>query len=251
MSSFLDMKTLIHMGIELIIIGGIAFYLNRKINATDLQIAVQKERIDALETLVKQQKSIIEKHNVVLQQILDHLRTQPVSVPSERRGLGATKAVTSKRASAPQPKAKATRPPRDENFERRVDEAVHHAVVAGIEAHQSVRGAKVQEVDDESEPVEEVDLDALLEQELSSMNTSQQSSTGVETSPIEDEDDGDGIEIECEGDVCVVKDKGASQSKTDLLKTSKAAVSTPKAVPKSVVTSNVAAKKKNTIAKHA
>lgn len=74
----LDKKVLIHVCTELIIIGGIAFWLNSKINSQEATIArLEKENKELAERL--------KKIEIFLQNIYGQQQSSPTSKPSKKK----------------------------------------------------------------------------------------------------------------------------------------------------------------------
>lgn len=178
------MKTLIHIGVELIVIGGITFWLNRNINAADLRITELQKQVTALEETVKKQSEIILKHEELLNQIINYIQSpqqQTQSQPAVRRPVAGPSARVPTRSQAPPP-------------QRAAQPVQTHVPVQQAQVPKVVPQAVVEQPDIPPEQ-----LDQLLEQELQNMAPSE-----VE---IEAEDaDSEGIEIECQGDICVLKE---------------------------------------------
>lgn len=66
----LDMQTLIHVGTELVIIGGISFWLNRRIGAIDSKCEDLLKKIAAYEDIISQQQALLQRHEQIFQRIL-------------------------------------------------------------------------------------------------------------------------------------------------------------------------------------
>lgn len=164
MASFIDMKTLIHVGVELIVVTGITYWLNRKINGTELKVSEQQAQIKALEETVKRQSETIAKHNEILTDLISIVQTGGIARPQQAR--------------QPLPPSRPQQPPQQ-----------RPAPPSSTPRNIPPRGVL---------PVEQPDvapeqLDQLLEQELHSLQMS-------------GEGEDDGIEIECNGDVCLIKE---------------------------------------------
>lgn len=177
------MKTLIHMGIELIVIGGITYWLNRKINGAEVRITEQQAQIAALQEVVKKQGETIAKHNELLQRIVDFIESGGLAhqqaAPQQTRPQQMRAAVPKVQ---PRPVAKAVQTPPQRMT---------------LPAPSVMTAPPVIEQPD----VAPEQLDQLLEQELQSMSGSSEA-----------EAESEGIEIECHGDVCLIKDTSKSVS---------------------------------------
>lgn len=66
----LDMQTLIHVGTELVIIGGISFWLNRRIGAVDSKCEDLLKKIAAYEDIISQQHVLLQRHEDIFQRML-------------------------------------------------------------------------------------------------------------------------------------------------------------------------------------
>lgn len=94
MGGWVSMSTLIHVGIELVVIGGVTYWLNRKINATSSDIAAlttqlttQTNKAAALEETIKKQSAqitqlinIVTEQDTALKSIVSYLETLPNTV---------------------------------------------------------------------------------------------------------------------------------------------------------------------------
>jgi hypothetical protein len=64
MSTIIDKTFLIHIGIELVVVGGLSFWLNRKISVVDAKYT-------ALLEIISKQQSIIDTHDRILRAIVE------------------------------------------------------------------------------------------------------------------------------------------------------------------------------------
>ena len=82
----MDTKTMIHAGVEIVIIGGIAFYFNKRIGALEQGIGNAVEnarRIKELEDTIASQQDIIAKHEQVINYFASMLNRLPQSMFSQ------------------------------------------------------------------------------------------------------------------------------------------------------------------------
>lgn len=66
----LDTKTLVHVGVEVVVIGGVAFWLNGKISTVQKELAEALGRIQRMEEIINQQNQVITRHEMILRQIM-------------------------------------------------------------------------------------------------------------------------------------------------------------------------------------
>ena len=81
----MDKTTLIHMGVELAVVGGISFWLNRKINGLNDKVNEMAEQLGHYEAIIAKQNEIIAKHDAVLSSIMGAPRTTQPQVEQPRR----------------------------------------------------------------------------------------------------------------------------------------------------------------------
>lgn len=65
-----DMKTLIHVGTELVAIGGLTFWMNKRISSIQSQVSTRDEKIGELETIIQQQSRMLAEHEHVLRMLM-------------------------------------------------------------------------------------------------------------------------------------------------------------------------------------
>jgi len=70
MSNYIDTKTIVHLTVEAVVIGGAVFWLNGKISNVQNNVAELQQRIRALEEIISRQDQVITQHSKILQQIL-------------------------------------------------------------------------------------------------------------------------------------------------------------------------------------
>ena len=64
-----DTKTLVHAGVEIVIIGGIAFWLNTRISGLQEELTVLRQKVESLEGVIQQQNQLLSRHEAILRQI--------------------------------------------------------------------------------------------------------------------------------------------------------------------------------------
>lgn len=77
---------MVHIGAEVVVIGGVFFYLNSKINKIEMGIGdaiTISERMRKLEDIIRSQQDIIAKHEEILRQICS--RPMPLAQPQHRQ----------------------------------------------------------------------------------------------------------------------------------------------------------------------
>lgn len=93
----LDKATLIHLGAELVVVGGLTFWFQRKTSALQGEIDNLNEKLGKCHEIIQQQSQIIQQHDQILRQILGG--GAPQSLPS--------RAPVAPRTSEPQPSRQA------------------------------------------------------------------------------------------------------------------------------------------------
>jgi len=66
----LDTKTMIHIGVEAVVIGGVTFWLNGRVSSVQRTCQELQERLQTLESVIQQQNQIISRHEAVLRQVM-------------------------------------------------------------------------------------------------------------------------------------------------------------------------------------
>ncbi len=70
MLSSVDTKTMIHVGVEMVVIGGITFWLNKRISGVQDIVDDLVKKIKSLESIIQQQEQMISRHENILRQIM-------------------------------------------------------------------------------------------------------------------------------------------------------------------------------------
>lgn len=65
----LDTQTLIHVGTELVVVGGIAFWLNKRIGAVDAKYDELVRRLAAYEEIIEKQNQMLARHEATFQRM--------------------------------------------------------------------------------------------------------------------------------------------------------------------------------------
>lgn len=82
-----NMQTLIHVGIELVVVGGLAFWANRRIVGVENSVADLAKRIVALEGVIEKQQQFMMQQDALIRQMLGMVEPQGPSSrpPTEQR----------------------------------------------------------------------------------------------------------------------------------------------------------------------
>ena len=171
-----DTKTLIHVGVELVVIGGLTFWFQRKTSLLHEEIDDLRGKLSKLEDIINQQGKMLNQHEQFIQMI----------------GRGMPPQMSGPRHQGMPP----------QNMPTSRLEPEKRSVPNQPRVHQP-RVEQPQE-DDSEENISESELDSLLGDEINQLHKSRQ----------DPKDDGpEFIEIECNGDSCDLK-KPRSKSKS-------------------------------------
>lgn len=80
-----NMQTLIHVGVELVVVGGLAFWANRRIVGVENSVADLAKRIIALEGVIEKQQQFMLQQDALLRQMLGMVEPQAESRVSNRQ----------------------------------------------------------------------------------------------------------------------------------------------------------------------
>lgn len=75
-----DTATLIHIGVELIVVAGLAFWVHKKTNNLQDQITALNEKINSYEEHLKRQGELLAQHENVLRQLFSNQNTNTQQV---------------------------------------------------------------------------------------------------------------------------------------------------------------------------
>ena len=149
----LDTQTLIHVGTELVVVGGIAFWLNKRIGAVDAKYDDILKRLVAYEEIIEKQNQMIARHEAAFQRLFGGPPPNPQALQaSTSAGAG----------NPPPPLGKSPNPAQNKS-----------APVP----NQKTPSARVEEIQDDEKDDEETpadispdQLDLLLQQELAQLD---------------------------------------------------------------------------------
>lgn len=79
---FVDQKTLIHAGIEFVVIGGVTFWLNRRISNIHEEVIELRKKVDSYEHIIQQQNQLLSRHETMLRQIFGEQPKKSIPPPS-------------------------------------------------------------------------------------------------------------------------------------------------------------------------
>jgi len=182
-------QTLVHVGVELVVIGGLTFWFQRKTSLLQGEIDELREKVAGYENVIQNQGQLLAKHDQLLRQILGGGGIPPIGGPAPGQ------------SGHPPGGHPSTRPPRGPPPGRRPPPG---GVPGFSPAH-----PPPQEDEELDLPAEE--LDRLLQEELGNLESSRSPKKKSKRTPPEF------IELECHGDVCELKSQ-ESPSSTQRLK---------------------------------
>ena len=151
----LDTQTLIHVGTELVIVGGIAFWLNKRIGAVDAKYEDLLKRLVAYEEIIEKQNQMIARHEAAFQRLFGGPPPNPQALQaSTSTGAG----------NPPPPPGKSPNPAQNKS-------------APAPAPNQKTHSARVEEIQDDEKDDEETpadvspdQLDLLLQQELAQLD---------------------------------------------------------------------------------
>ncbi len=82
----LDTQTLIHVGTELVVVGGIAFWLNKRIGAVDAKYDDLLKRLSAYEEIIEKQNQMIARHEATFQRMFGPPNPPPTPPGAQGQG---------------------------------------------------------------------------------------------------------------------------------------------------------------------
>lgn len=65
----MDTKTMIHIGTELLLIGGLGFWMKKRVDTLDAKVDDLEKKISAYEEIISQQQSILARHEEMLRKV--------------------------------------------------------------------------------------------------------------------------------------------------------------------------------------
>lgn len=71
MMNSVDSKTLVHVGVEFVVIGGVTFWLNKRISSVQEEVLELRKKVESYETVIQQQSRLINRHEEMLSQIFN------------------------------------------------------------------------------------------------------------------------------------------------------------------------------------
>lgn len=171
-------QTLVHVGVELVVIGGLTFWFQRKTSLLQGEIDELREKVAGYENVIQNQGQLLAKHDQLLRQILGGGGIPPIGGPAPGPPRG------------PPP---GRRPP-----------------PGGVPGFSPAHPPPPQEDEEPDLPAEE--LDRLLQEELGNLESSRSPKKKSKRTPPEF------IELECHGDVCELKPQESPSSTQRLKK---------------------------------
>jgi len=80
-----DTKTLVHIGVEAVVIGGVVFWLNGRISGVQTGLAELQQKIQMLEGVIQQQNQLLSRHEAILRQMMGAPQVDPPQDSSYRQ----------------------------------------------------------------------------------------------------------------------------------------------------------------------
>src|SRR5258706_13791319 len=80
----INMQTLIHVGVELVVIGGLVFLSNKRIGAVETSVEELNKKIAALEIIVDRQQQILAQQDAIFRQIIGDTSPGPRYNPNSQ-----------------------------------------------------------------------------------------------------------------------------------------------------------------------
>jgi hypothetical protein len=80
----LDTKTLIHVGTELVVVGGLAFWMNKKIGLVESKMDALLQQLAVYEDAIQKQQKMINTHEAAFRQIFGGHKPQGLPSPPEQ-----------------------------------------------------------------------------------------------------------------------------------------------------------------------
>lgn len=65
----MDTKTMVHIASEILLIGGLGFWMKKRVDTLDAQVDEMSKKLTVYENIIQQQQQLLAKHEAVLQQI--------------------------------------------------------------------------------------------------------------------------------------------------------------------------------------
>lgn len=78
----MDTQTLIHVGTELVVIGGLTFWLNKRISSLETIIGSLEHKLSSYENIIQQQNQLINKHEQIFRELFGQKFNKP-NVPDQ------------------------------------------------------------------------------------------------------------------------------------------------------------------------
>jgi hypothetical protein len=151
-SSAFDMKTLIHVGVEVLVVGAITFWFQKKSSSQQAEIEELRGKVEKMEEVLEAQNRLLMEHRNIFSNILGGRPPPPLQNNSQPRSPSQPPPSNAPRARPPDTTPNKKVPPRPPTPEEPSEEE--------------------EEIEEEEEEEEEVDMDELLKEELQSITVS-------------------------------------------------------------------------------
>lgn len=151
-----DTKMMVHIGTELLLIGGLGFWMKKRVDTLDLQVEELNKKISVYEKIISQQQQILASHESVLRQAF--------GIPQST-----TEFSTGKRDAVPKPK--------EDNAQQTSSPIKREVETKPLENVQQ----NVQQDATEEDDISPEDLDEILRQELGQDHGQETSTLEIDT----------------------------------------------------------------------
>jgi len=83
----IDNKTLIHIGAEFVIIGGVTFWLNKRIGDLQTHVLELRKEVETYKNIISQQSQLLSRHEEILRHFFGEKQRidEPIQKKSEKR----------------------------------------------------------------------------------------------------------------------------------------------------------------------
>jgi len=206
-------QTLIHAGVELVVVGGVTFWLNKKISSLSDEVKSLKEKILQYENIVNQQEQLLLRHDSMLKHILQ-IPDDQHTLPPQQRGTQNPPQQNNppQQQNHPQSRNLPQQHPSQQNNPSQTQNPPQSRNPPQSPNPQLRENKNVpQPPSDEDKEVSGSELDKLLGDELDSLNKSkkktrrQKKVRRAQTSYRKKRSDDDNfLDVECNDDVCYI-----------------------------------------------
>lgn len=166
----INTSTLVHIGVELVVVGGLAFWIHRKTGDLQDQITTLSERVNKYEDVLKRQGELLAQHENALRQVYSAIQGNPPSRPlSPNPDLRQRHSSKGKARSVPIHKNRTSDHPRQaQSSSPDHGQEAARADIGATYSQNTPTSIDIPFADDDAD----TDVDTLLADELAELNTS-------------------------------------------------------------------------------